>query len=233
MNPLAVVCVKWGDKYPSYYVNRLCNMTARHLARPHDFVCFTDNTVGIQPGIITRPLGPQPLEGWWWKTYLFQPGLFAPKTTLLFFDLDMVIVGSIDKLIDHEPGRFMGLRDLIRAFHPERRSLGSAVLRWQADEHSNIWQDLLADPSVTNRHRGDQDWIWHLHQHHMLLYPDPWIRSYTWEVRRRSELINKREHTQFREVKNPDLEPETCVLAFHGFPRLEAVQDPVIVSNWQ
>lgn len=233
MSKIYVTCVKYGDKYPAHYVNRLHNMTARHLPRPHEFVCFTDNTIGLQPGIVSRPLGHEPLEGWWWKTYLFQPGLFEPGSTILFFDLDMVIVGDIQKLLDWEPGQFVGLRDCIRAFHPERRSLGSAVMRWQADQVTNIWTDLTADLSTVTRHRGDQDWIWHLHKDHMLLYPDSWIRSYKWEVRKRGELVGKREDTRFREVRNPDLEPDTCVLAFHGFPRIEAVQDPVIVNNWQ
>lgn len=233
MMDVKVVCVKHGDKYPAYYVNRLHNMVKRHLQHPHEFICFTEDVRGIESGISVRWLGEESLTGWWWKTYLFKPGQFANGATILFFDLDMVIVNGLDKLLNYRPQHFVGLRDVSRAFHPDRNILGSAVLRWRAGNHTDIWTGLVNDPTVTVRHRGDQDWIWDLYKDSMVFFPDAWIRSYKWEVRTRRELVGKREQTRFQAVRDPPIDPETSVLAFHGFPKLEAVQDPVIVHNWQ
>ena len=38
MTPVNVVCIKWGDKYPAYYVNRLHGGVKRFLRRPFRFI---------------------------------------------------------------------------------------------------------------------------------------------------------------------------------------------------
>ena len=38
---------------------------------------------------------------------------------------------------------------------------------------------------------------------------------------------------KFKEVKNPEIDPQTSVLVFHGTPNPEHVEDPVIVDNWR
>jgi hypothetical protein len=40
--------MKWGDKFPSEYVNRLYAMVNRNLSIPFRFVCFTENDSGIR-----------------------------------------------------------------------------------------------------------------------------------------------------------------------------------------
>ena len=66
-----VVCLKWGDKYSADYVNVLANMVARNTTVPYEFVCFTDNSNGIQAGIRVLPLPNLPITGWWYKPYFF------------------------------------------------------------------------------------------------------------------------------------------------------------------
>ena len=44
---LKVVCVKWGDKYPAEYVNRLHNMVKRNLSQPYEFICTTEDGEGL------------------------------------------------------------------------------------------------------------------------------------------------------------------------------------------
>ena len=38
MQPYSVLCMKWGDRYGSEYVNRLFAMVARNLTLPHRFI---------------------------------------------------------------------------------------------------------------------------------------------------------------------------------------------------
>lgn len=227
-----VICVKHGTKYHSEYVNRLYNMVMRHLTLPHNFICFTEDSSGIDPSIIVKQTPDYPISGWWWKTYIFKKDHFQPGDINLFFDLDMVIVKNIDHFIKFLPESFVGLRDPRRVFIPDIQKLGSAVLKWPAGNYSDIWEKFVSDYSALKYHRGDQDWIWHLHSHEIKFFPDDWIRSYKWEIRSRSELVGVGPATRFSTITNPLINSSTSVLAFHGFPSLDDVKDPIIIDNW-
>lgn len=48
-----IVCLKWGNTlYSPEWVNRLYRGVKRHLTPPFNFVCFTDETAGLDPGIL-------------------------------------------------------------------------------------------------------------------------------------------------------------------------------------
>jgi len=232
---LHVVCVKHGNKFSSLYVNRLRNMIRRHLSVPHEFWCFTEDSTDIDSGvkIHTLPLNvPSYVQGWWWKTYLFSDEHFEHSDTVLFFDLDMVIVANIDHFVTYKPGAFLGLRDVSRVFNPTRQKLGSAVMRWQAKTQDRLWSELLRDDQITRVYRGDQEYLWDRAKQCIQFFPDIWIQSYKWEIRNRREITGKRENACFKDVKNPNISNDTSVLAFHGYPSLESVKDPVILDNW-
>ena len=101
---LTVVSWKWGNLFPALYVNRLQSMLARHLHRPHQLVCVTDDRTGIDPSIrcerITEFQGT-PRCRRRMKQYDRQ---FAASlgTRILSIDLDMVIVDDITPLIDRQ-----------------------------------------------------------------------------------------------------------------------------------
>lgn len=229
-----VLCLKHGDKYNSDYVNRLYNMVNRHLTIPHRFVCFTESSTDLNPNIDVIPLPKRiPLKGWWWKPYLFKQGHFDNNDTNLFFDLDMVIVNSIDKFLEYEPESFVGLKDVGRVFRHVPVKLGSAVMKWPANHYSNIWNDFVSSSTVTTKYRGDQDWIWECYRTQIKFFPDIWIQSYKWEIRNRTDLIKNHDRYIFKDIKNPVIDSETSVLAFHGTPNPCDVFDPIIVDNWK
>jgi hypothetical protein len=150
---LNVVCIKWGTKYPPEYVNHLARAVRRHLTLPHRFVCLTDDPRGIDADVETKPLAEE-LPGWWNKLALFQPRVHDLEGTLLFIDLDMVVVGNLDGLALH-PGRFLAV--------PTRRGDGefsSALLRFEVGRHRQIW-DLFVPRAeqVMGEVYGDQNWI--------------------------------------------------------------------------
>lgn len=231
---LNVLCLKHGTKYGPEYVNKLYNMVQRHLTIPYRFVCFTENSKGLDPKIEIFNLPNDPkISGWWWKPYLFKQGHFPDGDINLFFDLDMVIVSNIDKLINFAPEKFVGLEDVGRIFRRNPKRLGSAVMRWPANQYSDIWEKLKEDSTQLKKFQGDQDWIWKLHDRNIIFFPEIWIQSYKWEVRNRNELVRVGRNFVFRDIKHPVLNTETCVLAFHGTPNPEDVQDPIIVDNWR
>lgn len=230
---LNIICLKHGTKYGPEYVNNLYNMTQRHLTVPHNFVCFTENPKNIDTRIGIKPLPKDGLSGWWWKPYIFKQGHFQDGDVNLFFDLDMVIIGNIDKLVTYQSGEFLGLEDVGRVFKKIPQRLGSAVLRWPANSYTDIWDDLKTTLNLTKRFQGDQDYIWDKHKQSIKFYPEKWIMSYKWEVRSRAELVRINGRYNFNSIKSVEVDPETSVLAFHGTPDPHEVKDPIIVDNWR
>lgn len=227
-----VLCLKHGDKYGPEYVNKLKNMITRHLTLPHNFVCFTDNALGLDPQIDIRMLPHGNYRGWWWKPYVFKKGHFAETDTNLFIDLDMVIIKNIDHFFSYEPGKFVGLEDVGRVFGHRAPKLGSAVMRWEGN-FSSLWTMLEQDPNICSRFAGDQEYIWSQYKDTIKFFPSEWIRSYKWEIRNQSELERKNGAYQFKTVHDPIVPKGCCILAFHGTPNPHEVQDPIIVDNWQ
>lgn len=231
---LNVICLKHGIKYGADYVNKLYNMVQRHLTIPHRFVCFTDNQADLNTVIEVKILpADKRLSGWWWKPYIFKQGHFLDGKVNLFFDLDMVIVGNLDKLVNYLPGEFVGLEDVGRVFRRVPAKLGSAVLRWPSNHYSDIWDNLENNPAITKKFPGDQDWIWQLHKSTIKFFPESWIQSYKWEIRKREELTRANGKNVFKTVRSPSMNPDCAVIAFHGTPNPEDVQDQIIVDNWQ
>lgn len=230
---LNIVCLKHGTKYGPDYVNKLYGMIQRNLSIPYNFICFTDDETGLDQRIKIIKLPTMPIEGWWWKPYIFKEGHFLDGDDIFYIDLDMVIVDKIDKLIYFEPDKFVGLQDVGRVFRPGYRKLGSAVMRWKANQHNHIWNNLERNLSQTKKFHGDQDWIWEQSKTSIVFFPEPWIKSYKWEVRTRDELNGFGRNSVFKEIRNPVIPNDCSILAFHGYPHLHTVQDPVILDNWR
>ena len=107
---LHFVCVNAGDYCDRgvEYVNILHDMISRNILEIEaDFICFTDdpNTQDYRTGIKTRPLPGRNLSGWWNKLALFRPGLFDDGDTIIYFDLDTLIVAPIDDLVVYANAR--------------------------------------------------------------------------------------------------------------------------------
>jgi hypothetical protein len=101
-----VVTMRWGGYYRAAHVNALRRQVDAHLARPHSFVCVTDDGSGLDPDIAVTPIPeefvsrPELQEGVYWKIALFKPGLLKPDAPTLFLDLDSFVVGPLDPLIE-------------------------------------------------------------------------------------------------------------------------------------
>jgi hypothetical protein len=159
-----VICMKWGRLYGPDYVNNLRAGVARHLARPHRFVCFTDDDAGLHAEVEALPLPPLGLpEGHrdrrWQKLAVFRKDLGDLQGTALFLDLDLVVVDSLEPFFE-EPGRFLIIRDddlfrlkPLRRLNPERdrflHSVGnSSVFRFEVGAHQDILDAYLAGPAA-------------------------------------------------------------------------------------
>lgn len=162
--PVLVLTMKWGTLYSAEDVNRLARQVRRHLARPHRFICFTDDAAGLDARVEAMPLPELGLpEGHsdtrWRKLALFRRDLGGLSGTALFLDLDLVVVDDLAPFFDL-PGAFRIIRDddLFRA-KPLRRinaardrflhSVGnSSVFRYEVGQHAYILDGFLADPAA-------------------------------------------------------------------------------------
>lgn len=151
---LTVCTVQYGNycRQGARYVNNLFSMVDRHLGgQPYRRICFTDSSFEICPSIDCQEL-PHNVKGWWNKLYLFSPSLFDKGDRVLYFDLDTVILQSIELLADCKSD-FAILRDFGRP-----KGLGSGVMLWEAGKVNEIWEQWCAEdrPILSG---GDQAFI--------------------------------------------------------------------------
>jgi hypothetical protein len=216
-----VVCMKWGTKFPPLYVNRLHAMVRRHLARPHRFVCFTDDPRGLDAGIEHFPMpsagaaDAHPEHGWR-KLALFSSPLGDLSGPALFLDLDVVIVAAVDPFFDHEPGYTCVVRD----YRPLRVRgdtwVGNtSVLRFEAGAHGALLAEFARDfAAIRTRLRNEQEYVSeHFHRRGALRYwPPDWCPSFKHDCVAWGPLSY---------WTTPRLPPGARIVVFHGVPKPE------------
>jgi hypothetical protein len=231
--PVLVLCMKWGTLYGPGYVNNLARGVRRHLARPHRFVCFTDDAAGLDSGIEALPLPelglpPGHTDSRWRKLALFRRDLGGLGGTALFLDLDLVITGPLDRFFDL-PGAFRIQRDddlfrakPLRRLNPARdaflRSVGnSSVFRFELGAHGYILDAFLADPAgATARYEISQ----HFQSAQLAAHGDLdyWPRG--WCVSFKNDCVPRGLPSWWRD---PALPPGTSIVVFAGRPKMHEV----------
>ena len=160
-----IICIKWGNLYSSLFVNRLWSSIQRNTDRPTRLICYTDDSSGIDAGIITQPLPAidVPSDVWsvWRKISLFRPDLTDGENLLsgdiLFMDLDIVITGNIDRFFDYSPGRFCIVHNPTRVF---KRIGNTSIYRFRFGSHSGIYDNYALDPkATTDRYMQSQRYV--------------------------------------------------------------------------
>lgn len=229
-----VVCLKFGTKYSSEYVNVLYNMVQRNLTLEHEFVCFTENTNGLNPDIKTKSLPfSNEIHGWWYKPFFFNPQL-GLNGTILFIDLDVIIFRNIDYLFTYMPEQFMIIRDFNRCRIKNYDKFNSSVFRLNTGQHSQVYYDFIKDPKQNcRRFHGDQDWIRHQIKSNYMYWPETWIQSYKWEMRGRPTM--SRDETgkrNFQSPGEPNILSDTSIAVFHGDPNPHNCIDPWCKRYW-
>jgi hypothetical protein len=132
-----VACVyRSGGTYTQSWVIRLAEAVERNMSA-HRFVCLTDLNLSLEQwNIETVPL-TENWPGWWSKIELFRPGLFAGP--VLYIDLDSLITGDLDRLLDTS-GSLRMVGDFLTS-----GSHNSSVMAWTGDMRE-IYDRFRADP---------------------------------------------------------------------------------------
>jgi hypothetical protein len=219
-----VISMKWGNKYGPDYVNILKRMVSRNLARPHRFVCFTDDATGVDKDVETRPLPPcnlpsdRPSTQAWRKISLYSPTLADLTGPTLFLDLDVVVTGSLDPFFDYEPERFCVIHNWT---HPEKRVGNTTCFRYEIGKHAAVFEEFNNNPdAVTALYRNSQTFVSERIDaaEGLVWWPDEWCKSFKKHCLPKGIL----------KLITPARLPEgTRILAFHGEPN-----PPEAAKNW-
>jgi hypothetical protein len=228
-----VICMKWGRLYGPEYVNHLAAGVSRHLARPHRFVCFTDDATGLSADVQALPLPDLGLPAGhadrrWQKLSVFNERLADLRGPTLFLDLDLVVVADLAPFFDL-PGRFFIIRDddlfrhkPLRKLDAERdrflASVGnSSVFRFEIGAQRYILDAYLADPKgATERYEISQQFqSAQLAAHGDLHYwPSQWCVSF-------KNACVPRGLASY--ARDPALPPGARIVVFAGAPKMSEV----------
>jgi len=213
MSPVNILCLKWGDKYPADYVNRLHAMVRRNLTLPFQFFCFTGNAEGINPDVHIRPLPSLGLphnipERGWLKLATFKDPLEDLTGTALFLDLDVVIVDNINAFFEHEAEFAICIDEKKKA----QRIGNSSVYRFEIGKHEDILDNFLNNfETIKIQHRNEQAYLSHQmnEKNALTFWPKQWCPSFKYHC------IPKFPKNFWQEVMIPE---GAKIVLFHGKP---------------
>ena len=167
--PIIIVCLKWGDKYASHYVNKLYFGIKRNTSLPFELHCFTEDRSGLHDDIHVHNLTHNNIVSWWNKLYLFSNELpFNYGQKIFYIDLDTIIVRNIDNILLYNPGKLVVLRDFYTGLARTvigNDNVGSGLMSWNHGSYTSVWDNFIKDPYKaiqSVKPHGDQKWIQHM-----------------------------------------------------------------------
>lgn len=178
-----VICIKWGDLFGPEYVNILYSMIARNITGAFTLYCFTDNAKGIRPEVECLPLPelgceiPADIPGKWRKQALWADKLFGIRGTVLFVDLDSIIVGNIDDYFTYgRPEDVITARNWLK---PWSRIAQTSVFRFEVGRHAYMLENLRAAPvEISRKYIWEQSYVTHCVRGGFKTWPEPWTRHF-------------------------------------------------------
>jgi hypothetical protein len=212
---ITVACVFWGDKFSDDYVYNLKSMVERNTTVPHQFVCFSDREL---EGIKTVKL-ISGYQGWWNKMQMFNTD-FRLGNRVVYLDLDTLIVGNIDWLLEYD-GMFMGIEDLgsVNEHQPELKGrLQSGVMAWDYRLNSHLWNRFTSS-GESQRYRGDGEYLNHI------------IPKY------QRDFIQKRYKGKLKSYKyqvySEGITDDLSIICFHGRPSIPQAMTETVTTGWK
>jgi hypothetical protein len=153
--------MKWGDKFPVDYVNRLYAMVSRNMDLKFRFVCFTENSTGIRSEVEIQALPelelpPGSPERGWRKLTVFKKDFGGLSGPTLFLDLDIVIVGKLNVFFS-QLGDFLIAHDKKNS---QKREGNPSVFRFEIGQYPHILEYFEKNSEqVKNEVRHEQAYL--------------------------------------------------------------------------
>ena len=235
--PVDCACVIHGSGYDWIYVDRLYSMLSRHISRGIRLHVYTEPGRPVPPHMIRHDLQEWPgvsgrKQSWWYKMQLFNPAHHQGQ--LLYFDLDTVVVNSLDWIIDLNPAYFWTIRDFKSLWKPHVQSMNSSVMYWNTVTWAPIWTEFEkqgVDKIQSSYRGGDQDYLNSvITARHRRFFEDG--RAVSWRWTALNGGMNFRNRTYRLPSRGTTIAPDNSLLIFHGDPKPHETHDPVINQHW-
>jgi hypothetical protein len=212
-----VVCMRWGDRFPVEYVNRLYRGVMRNVVRPTRFIAFTDDPRGLNSGIEPREIPPIRLP----DTGLGGSPEIGLDGDLLFLDLDVVVVDQLDPFFDFEPGKLAIIRDW-----GAKDTGNSSVMRLPAGGAPHLIERFEHDPLEKRRlYSNEQVYLCRESGLPLVFWPNAWCPGF------KAMMLPR---FPFNLVKSVELPEGARVVVFTGHPRPhEALRGEWPASGWK
>lgn len=211
--PLIATVLRSGGDYKPEHVQWL----HKQLPKCFDSVCFSDVVI---PGVTTIPLMHN-WPGWWSKLELFRPDI---TSDIFYLDLDTVITGDINQLIETAAGKSTVLCDF---YHERTSMIGSGLMYISNSDKAAIWADFTSNPAQhmacckTLEKWGDQGYLQHFLGH-----------VQRWQHIAPSQVVSYKKDVASRgsypkAIGNGQVPSTAKIVCFHGNPRPWQIK-----ANW-
>lgn len=151
-----VVCLKWGTKYTSEWVNRLYYMAKKNCnGIKLNFYCVTEDDSGLHEDIhvVNLPEDKYMLETYWWKLWITSDE-FPVKGRLLYLDLDTIIQNDLSAFLKYSIDTSVQIaycKWRTQAVAKENFTKGnSSIMIWdntlEKFEGKHIWETFINNP---------------------------------------------------------------------------------------
>lgn len=223
MKSVNVICIKWGTLYSCQDVNLLYSMVKRNISKYElNFYCFTEITDGLDSGIHVRPLPVMNMDPAELKyAYRKEAGLCDDDLgglngeRVLFFDLDVVITGSLDCFFEYATGDdFVIIND----WNTKGDHVGQATCySWRVGTLGYIkrYFEENARSVIARYGTASQEYLSSKiieKRGSLKFWPEEWCRSFK---------VHALPSWYKRPFVTPSLPDGTKVLAFHGRPKIQ------------
>ncbi len=223
-----IICIKWGTLFGPEYVNRLYSGVRRNLGTPIRFLCMTEHADGLHPDIEVLSLPEEPFraemdaalavanrQGAMRKTSLFRDGLIPDlEGPVLGFDLDVVITGDLQPILDLTPGHVAMRHDWTEKRKGRPTGHGS-VFRYDPGVHGFLYDDLAANPyaEVEQARGSEQRYTSHkaMDRGVFTYIPEAWVVSFKYDCN----------PFPANYLRPPTLPEDARVVCFHGHPKMD------------
>jgi len=207
----SIICFKWG-KWPIEYVYKLNNMLERNITVPYSFYCFTDRHI---PGINNIEI---PAEVVAWKRNFTKFFVYSEDNPLsgriIMTDLDTVITGNIDHLIQYD-GSWCGIRPMNNRFKTHR---GGGLVSFRKEDHVWLYRDVADNiKRYSTKYQGNERFV----------YQQWFAESDTWQDLYPGSIASYK----YDILKGNGI--DAPFIAFHGRPRPHEVAHPIVKEHWK
>ena len=203
----------------SKYVNNLFDGVSRFADQPFDFICFTNETLDLDPDIEVRKFPLMSTMGVLPRLYMFSEdsGLFGHQ--VLCLDLDVIVVGDLAPLM-----AYSGLFCARSKFKfGEEYKLDGDIMSFRAgpEAEERFWIPFLCNVKGAEILTQGRERYWMRH-----VAGDIADR---WDVKAPNAVLSYKRHQLHHSKMVPK---DACIVSFHGHPRPHQAAAPWIQKYW-